>query len=63
MHSFKITSRMCDCKMNANSIRKIDPDIAPIQTALGILGMPGMTAYFGLFEVGVPGLHNILEWS
>lgn len=27
--------------------RKIDPSLAPIQTALGVLGMPGMTAYFG----------------
>ena len=28
--------------------RKIDPSIAPISTALGVLGMPGMTAYTGL---------------
>jgi NADPH-dependent curcumin reductase CurA len=36
------------------SLRKIDPTIAPISTANGILGMPGMTAYCGLFEVGRP---------
>ena len=36
------------------NLRKIDPAIAPISTANGILGMPGMTAYFGLFEVGQP---------
>ena len=36
------------------SLRKIDPAIAPISTANGILGMPGMTAYFGLLEVGRP---------
>ena len=33
-------------------LRKIDPTIAPISTAAGILGMPGLTAYFGLLEVG-----------
>ena len=32
-------------------LRKIDRDIAPISTALGVLGMPGLTAYFGLLEV------------
>lgn len=31
--------------------RKIDPSLAPISTAVGILGMPGMTAYFGTREV------------
>jgi NADPH-dependent curcumin reductase CurA len=34
--------------------RKVDPTLAPISTALGILGMPGLTAYFGLLEVGRP---------
>lgn len=32
----------------------IDPGLAPISTALGVLGMPGMTAYFGFLEVGRP---------
>src|SRR4029077_3224099 len=35
-------------------LRKVDPLIAPISTANGVLGMPGMTAYFGLLEVGQP---------
>jgi NADPH-dependent curcumin reductase CurA len=35
-------------------LRKIDPSLAPISTALGVLGMPGMTAYAGLLEVGQP---------
>ena len=35
-----------------NGLRKIDPAIAPISTGIGILGMPGLTAYFGLLEVG-----------
>jgi NADPH:quinone reductase len=38
-------------------VRKLDPAQAPITTALGVLGMPGLTAYFGLLEIGkaVPG--------
>ena len=32
--------------------RKVDPSIAPVSTALGVLGMPGLTAYFGLLDVG-----------
>ena len=36
------------------AVRKVDPDLAPISTALGVLGMPGLTAYFGLLEVGQP---------
>ena len=35
-------------------LRKIDPTIAPISTALGVLGMPGMTAYTGLLNIGKP---------
>jgi NADPH-dependent curcumin reductase CurA len=35
-------------------LRKIDPAKAPPSYALGILGMPGMTAYFGLAEIGKP---------
>lgn len=36
------------------SLRKIDASAAPVSTALGVLGMPGLTAYFGLLEVGRP---------
>ena len=35
-------------------LRKLDPEIAPISTALGVLGMPGMTAYTGLYNIGQP---------
>ncbi len=35
-------------------LRKLDPSIAPVSTALGMLGMPGMTAYVGLLEIGQP---------
>lgn len=38
----------------AKTLRKIDPDAFPITTALYVLGMPGMTAYFGLLEVCRP---------
>ena len=33
---------------------KLDPRAAPISTALGVLGMPGMTAYVGLLDFGQP---------
>ena len=33
---------------------KIDPELAPITTALGVLGMTGLTAYTGLLEIGRP---------
>ena len=39
---------------NGANLRKLDPSQAPISTALGVLGMPGLTAYFGLFEVCRP---------
>jgi NADPH-dependent curcumin reductase CurA len=32
--------------------QKVDPSIAPVQSFLGALGMPGLTAYAGLFRVG-----------
>jgi NADPH-dependent curcumin reductase CurA len=39
---------------SGKGLRKINPEIAPLSYALGILGMPGMTAYFGLKEIGKP---------
>jgi NADPH-dependent curcumin reductase CurA len=38
----------------AAGLRKIDPRVAPVTTALGVLGMPGLTAYFGLLDIGQP---------
>jgi len=35
-------------------LRPIDVSLAPISTALGVLGMPGLTAYHGLLKVGEP---------
>jgi len=39
---------------NEKEVRKIEPEIAPVSTALGVLGMPGLTAYFGLLDIGQP---------
>jgi NADPH-dependent curcumin reductase CurA len=45
----------CDYAVSeARALRKLDPSIAPISTALGILGMPGLTAYAGLLNIGRP---------
>lgn len=35
-------------------LRKVDPDLAPLSYYLGILGMPGMTAWYGLLHIGKP---------
>jgi NADPH-dependent curcumin reductase CurA len=37
---------------DGKELRKLDPADAPISTALGVLGMPGLTAYVGLLDVG-----------
>jgi NADPH:quinone reductase len=39
---------------DGEKLRKLDPQLAPISTALGVLGMPGMTAYFGLLDICKP---------
>jgi NADPH-dependent curcumin reductase CurA len=36
------------------ALRKLDPQSAPVSTALGVLGMPGMTAYFGFLDICRP---------
>ena len=36
---------------NGQNVQKVDPNLAPLPTYLGALGMPGMTAYFGILEV------------
>jgi NADPH-dependent curcumin reductase CurA len=35
-------------------LQKLDPQTAPVSTALGVLGMPGMTAYFGFLDICHP---------
>jgi NADPH-dependent curcumin reductase CurA len=39
---------------NGDGLTKVDPVIAPIQSFLGAMGMPGMTAYVGLLNIGQP---------
>ncbi|HEY9718588.1 MAG TPA: NADP-dependent oxidoreductase [Trichormus sp.] len=42
------------CKCHAGDLEKLDPQAAPVTTALGVLGMPGRTAWFGLMDAGQP---------
>lgn len=39
---------------DGTGLRKLDPTLAPITTGLGVLGMPGFTAYAGLYVIGKP---------
>jgi len=39
---------------NGHAVMKVDPELAPLPVYLGTLGMPGMTAYFGLLDIGRP---------
>ena len=39
---------------DGQGVRKVDPSLAPPSTALGVLGMPGLTGYAGLVYLGEP---------
>jgi NADPH-dependent curcumin reductase len=39
---------------NGNAVMKVDAKLAPLPVYLSTLGMPGMTAYFGLLDIGRP---------
>ena len=39
---------------DGRGLRKLDPTLAPVSTALGVLGMPGLTAYFGVLDICQP---------
>ncbi len=39
---------------DGRGLRKVDTSMGPLSYALGVLGMPGLTAYFGLLDVGRP---------
>jgi NADPH-dependent curcumin reductase CurA len=39
---------------DGTDLRRLDPQQAPVTTALGVLGMPGFTAYAGLLTLGQP---------
>jgi len=40
--------------VDGNQLRTLDRDAAPLSTAVGVLGMPGFTAYSGLLKIGQP---------
>jgi NADPH-dependent curcumin reductase CurA len=39
---------------DGSGLRRLDPSVAAVSTALGVLGMPGFTAWYGLFALGAP---------
>ena len=39
---------------SGKELRTLDPKAVPISTAIGVLGMPGMTAFVGLIDIGQP---------
>jgi len=39
---------------SGKELRKLDPRLAPVATAISVLGMPGMTAFVGLMDIGQP---------
>lgn len=39
---------------DGQGVTKVDPSLVPLPMYIGTLGMPGMTAYFGLMDVGQP---------
>jgi NADPH-dependent curcumin reductase CurA len=41
-------------RSDGSGVRKLDAAAAPPSTALGVLGMPGLTAYVGLLDIGQP---------
>ena len=38
--------------LDGHGMRAVDPSLAPVSTALGVLGMPGVTAYVGIADIG-----------
>ncbi len=40
--------------VDGRAVQRIDPDLAPVSSYLGVLGMPGLTAYVGLLDIGRP---------
>jgi NADPH-dependent curcumin reductase CurA len=50
-------------RVHHSVLRKLDPALAPVSTALGVLGMPGRTAWFGLTESGRPHAGDVVVVS
>jgi NADPH-dependent curcumin reductase CurA len=53
-HVTGITGIQEHAVLSGDALIKVDPELAPLPVYLGTLGMPGMTAYFGLLEIGKP---------
>ena len=51
-HVFLMTGVQQFCVSDGTDVQKVDPDMAPLPTFLGVLGMTGLTAYFGILDVG-----------
>ncbi|HEX7969731.1 MAG TPA: NADP-dependent oxidoreductase, partial [Stellaceae bacterium] len=39
---------------DGSNLRKVDPSLKPLSAYLGAVGMPGVTAWIGLFDIGQP---------
>jgi NADPH-dependent curcumin reductase CurA len=50
-------------RVHNSAVRKLDANVAPVSTALGVLGMPGRTAWFGLTESGRPRAGDVVVVS
>ncbi|MEJ7805274.1 MAG: NADP-dependent oxidoreductase [Telluria sp.] len=50
-------------RVAAGELTPVDPAQAPVTTALGVLGMPGRTAWFGLTEAGRPHAGDVVVVS
>lgn len=50
-HVFCMTGVQQYCVSDGKSVQKLEPSAAPLPTFLSVLGMTGMTAYFGLLDV------------
>jgi NADPH-dependent curcumin reductase CurA len=48
---------------DGKGVQKVDTRIVALPTYLGVLGMPGMTAYFGLLDIGKPQAGNTVVVS
>jgi NADPH-dependent curcumin reductase CurA len=48
---------------HGDAVTAVDESLAPLPVYLGVLGMPGMTAYFGLLDVGRPEQGNTVVVS
>jgi NADPH-dependent curcumin reductase CurA len=48
---------------DGQGVYQVDPDLVPLPTWLGTLGLTGLTAYFGLFDIGRPQPGNVVVVS